>query len=243
MIFIKKNYLKFIIIGIVVLIIIKAMDCFNVEYNLDKIFKIKAINTLENSIDKNKILIDNINKDIINNKKKLELILQNRQQIIKDTTEIINKERVLETICGKTTVVGTGITISLADNINDPNMYDINKSVVHDIDVRMLINDLNNYGAEAISINGKRVTSSTEIVCSGPVINVNGEIVAAPFFIKAIGDSNELVKAVTNPNSYAYLMKHEDGIGVKVMKNTSIFITGKKDDNECRYIDNIEEEN
>lgn len=243
MIFIKRSYLRFIIIGLVVFVIVKAMDCFNVDYNLDKIFKTKAINTLENSINRNKMMINKINKDIINSENDLKQIILNRQQILKDTTDIVDQKSVLRTICGKTTVVGIGITISLADNINDPNMYDINKSVVHDIDVRMLINDLNSYGAEAISINGKRVTSSTEIVCSGPVINVNGEIVAAPFFIKAIGDPNKLVKAVTNPSSYAYMMKHEDGIGVKVMKNTSIFIAGKRDDFECRYIDNVEEEN
>ncbi len=56
-----------------------------------------------------------------------------------------------------------------------------NLDIVHDVDVLRIINDWRGGRAEAISINGQRVLSVTEIKCGGPIIRVNGKGLVAPF--------------------------------------------------------------
>ena len=60
----------------------------------------------------------------------------------------------------------------------------------------MFVNELNSAGAEAVSINGQRITSRSSIKCAGSIINVNGVRIAAPFTIKAIGDPEVLESAL-----------------------------------------------
>ena len=64
---------------------------------------------------------------------------------------------------------------------------DISNYIVHDNDLRNIVNELKNAGAEAISINGQRIVSTTAITCIGNVIKINDEKVTSPFVIKAIG--------------------------------------------------------
>ena len=54
--------------------------------------------------------------------------------------------------------------------------------LVHYDDLLQVVNALNNAGAEAISINGQRVITTTAITCEGNVIKVNGEKISSIFF-------------------------------------------------------------
>lgn len=64
--------------------------------------------------------------------------------------------------------------------------------MVHDEDLRRIINEMKNSGAEAISINDQRIVATTAIVCSGAVATVNGVKLNSPFEIKAIGNKASL---------------------------------------------------
>lgn len=59
----------------------------------------------------------------------------------------------------------------------------------------MVINELKIAGAEAISVNGKRIHETSYIRCTGPVITVDGETFPAPFVIEAIGNPETLADA------------------------------------------------
>jgi uncharacterized protein YlxW (UPF0749 family) len=60
-----------------------------------------------------------------------------------------------------------------------------------------VVNELNAAGAEAISINGQRFISTTEIRETGGVhININTVSYAPPFEFKAIGDPKTLEAAL-----------------------------------------------
>ena len=124
-----------------------------------------------------------------------ELEVQRGKATENDTT-LEEKEEQLKTgaaALGTTEATGKGIIITLKDNSNikvetlgvaeDPNKY-----IIHDEDILNVVNELKNAGAEAISVNGQRIVSSSSIVCIGNVIKVNGEKVGAPFVIKAIGN-------------------------------------------------------
>ena len=80
-----------------------------------------------------------------------------------------------------------------------------------------VINGLKLNGAEAIEINGERITSTSEIYCSWAFITINGIKLPAPFEIKAIGDQEKLL-------AYA---NSEFG-QVKIMANRGIKVSVKK---------------
>ena len=63
---------------------------------------------------------------------------------------------------------GTGVEITVKDDPQATNIgifEDISDHIVHDADLRALVNDLKNAGAEAISINGQRLVNTTAITC------------------------------------------------------------------------------
>ncbi len=63
---------------------------------------------------------------------------------------------------------GPGISIKMYDNPDSQIVgLDINDDVIHDVDILNILNDLKIAGAEAISINGERVVSNSEIKCGG----------------------------------------------------------------------------
>lgn len=116
-------------------------------------------------------------------------------KIIHEMTEEVNKNNLL---LGNTDVSGEGVKFT----INDASMKFDNfiedqftkwLRIVHNTDIMVIINELRNAGAEAISINGQRIISSSEVYCSGPFLRVNGVQLSAPFYINVIGN-REVIK-------------------------------------------------
>ena len=179
--------------------------------------------------------------DVDEHENTIKTLRENIDNLILDNLESYFVISELEIACGRTDVRGPGITVRVADNLTDDPLS-INDKLVHDLDVRMIINDLNSAGAEAIAINGKRIVSTTEVICIGPVIRVNGEAVAAPFIIKAIGDQDILLeKAITSEESYAYDIKTNYGIDITAIKSYDINISRNKENIELKYAKLYEE--
>ncbi len=142
----------------------------------------------------------------------------------KDLIELLKREIINAKVrAGLTDLRGEGILIRMNDNPEDTG-NNINFDIVHDVDLSVIVNDLINAGAEAISINGKRVVSISEIVCVGPLIKVNGEGIAAPFVIKAIGNKENLAASINAPNTYGYKIKNYYGIEVTTLESEHILI-------------------
>lgn len=98
---------------------------------------------------------------------------------------------------GLTEMTGQGIIITMNDSKKPANPnQDPNLFLIHDDDVLKVINELRAAGAEAISINGQRVTATTEIRCAGPTISINHTQTAPPLEIRAIGDAVTLENAL-----------------------------------------------
>lgn len=105
---------------------------------------------------------------------------------------------------GLTPLVGNGVIVLITDGTRELiENENPNHLIVHDVDVRRIVDDLRNAGAEAISINGERVLfNHSKIVCTGPTIQVNHQVFAPPYIIKAIGDTTFLQAAMNAPGSY-----------------------------------------
>lgn len=114
-----------------------------------------------------------------------------------ETIEVSDDVEELRLMAGLTALEGQGVIVEMDDSINgaksgeNPNLY-----VIHDDDVLRVINELRAAGAEAISINGQRLTDRSEIRCAGPTLSVNNVRSAAPFIISAIGDKVALENSI-----------------------------------------------
>lgn len=126
-------------------------------------------------------------------------------------------------IAGLTQLEGPGVVIIVTDGtrdlIEDENP---NNVLVHDIDIRAMVDDLRNAGAEAIAINGQRVIfNKSNIQCTGPTIKINDQVFAPPYIIEAIGDRKFLESAINAPGSFSESLR---SWGVFVEVNTSISV-------------------
>ena len=141
-------------------------------------------------------------------------------------SEIESKIKENNKILGLTEVKGSGIIIRLDDNreVEADEVLDVSLFLVHDMDLIHIVNELYNAGADAISINGKRIVSTTSILCDGNIIRVNGEIVGVPIEIKAIGHPEALYYNVAlRTGGYVRLMAN-DGVVVEIEKSDNITI-------------------
>jgi len=127
-------------------------------------------------------------------------------------------------ISGITSVQGQGVIVIISDGTRELNENENPNSImVHDLDVRAIVDDLRNAGAEAISINDQRVIFNlSEIECTGPTIKINDQVFAQPFIIRAIGDRKYLESAINAPGNYGETLRNW---GVFIEVNTSINIS------------------
>lgn len=180
-------------------------------------------NSLRDEVLKWKEKYDRTYAEFQESENKLEEV---RQTATKDNNTFIEMEQELKSmnaLLGLTELTGEGIVVTVADNdsanIKDENLIN---ELVHNTDIIELVNELRNAEAEAISINGQRVISTTYIDCVGAVLTVNGEQINSPFVISAIGN-RERLNSITRPGSYIQLME-EDGIIIKVEESPEVKI-------------------
>lgn len=128
----------------------------------------------------------------------------------------------LSAIAGTEDLIGEGVTVTLDDGVLTDGTLRTD-ALVHDSDVLTVVNELKAAGAEAISVNGQRIISTSAIRCVGPVIQVNYQKVAAPFVIKAIGNAQYLESAMNIKNGVVDTLK-DLGVAVEVVREKEITI-------------------
>jgi len=133
-------------------------------------------------------------------------------------------------------VKGTGIRIILKDS-DMPSEAGLSENffLIHDFDILNLVNDLKGAGAEAVAINGERVTALTNIECGGPTINIDKKRHTPPFVIEAIGDSKKLEAAMNKQDSYLDFMKFA-GINIQVEVPSEITIAAYNGPEKNKYM-------
>lgn len=154
-----------------------------------------------------------------------------RQQATQNIDGAEEKEKELKEnnmLLGLTDVVGEGVVVTLKDNDSVTadsisSTDDISLYLVHNLDLRSIVNELENAGAEAISINGQRIVSTTSINCEGTVISVNGEKISSPFTINAIGNSLRLYSSLVRPGGFIESL-NSTGIPATVKRSNNVEI-------------------
>lgn len=150
--------------------------------------------------------IKSVTESLKERNKQLQDIQDQLNEQIKNYTDesinnpfLINKLNELKMSDGTIDVQGPGVRLRIQDSgQNIDVLFPLNTD-----DLRRIVNTLRYAGAEAISVNGQRIVSSTSIVMSGdstilvnsvPISKVGG----TTYEILAIGDQNLLVDYLTN---------------------------------------------
>lgn len=131
----------------------------------------------------------------------------------KDTSELIKKYTI---VSGKTDVTGQGIIIKYKPSDNEAKA-DIVK------DLRDIVNEIKNAGAEAIEINNQRIVGTTAIEMVKNKIEINDTEVLGNFIIKAIGDSNLMYSGLIRPGGTIENIR-ESGVNIEINSENTIKI-------------------
>ena len=115
------------------------------------------------------------------------------------TSDLPSRLQRQEEYAGLTAVTGPAVTVTLddapasvaADGV-DPDLL-----VVHQQDIQAVVNALWSGGAEAMTIQGQRVISTTGVKCVGNTVVLHGIPYAPPYVISALGSHARLEGALT----------------------------------------------
>ena len=136
---------------------------------------------------------------------------------------------------GMVAVEGPGLIVTIDDskivakNGENPNLY-----IIHDDDLLRVINELRAAGAEALSINGQRLISTSEIRCAGPTLSVNNVRSAPPYEISVIGDKKNLANALKMRGGVVETLKVW-GIMLDIKESDNVIVPAYKGSFQFKY--------
>lgn len=141
-------------------------------------------------------------------------------------------------------VTGSGVTVSLNDapkSVIDQAVQSgavtADALVVHQQDIQAVVNALWHGGAEAITLQGQRLISTTGIKCVGNTVVLRGVPYSPPYVISAIGDRQQLLGEL-HKSAYvaAYLtFVHRYELGWKLTSSPRLDLPGYVGVSDLRY--------
>ncbi|AEG42833.1 DUF881 domain-containing protein [Isoptericola variabilis] len=135
--------------------------------------------------------------------------------------DLVARESVLS---GSRPVSGPGLTVTLDDapassaSIPGARPDDL---VVHQQDMEHVINALWAGGAEAMTLQGERVTSTSAFRCSGNILLLHGKVFSPPYVIEAVGDPQALRAALDASPGVATYKQYVDWVALGWSVQTS----------------------
>jgi len=146
--------------------------------------------------------------------------------VLESLVEELNKVRIIN---GLAEVSGAGVEASLDGPIGV-------------LDLQDLINELRNAGAEALTINGERLTLYSTIVnTEDGMIAIGGTELSRPYVLQAIGDPETMETALLrNGGLLATLERNYEGLAVSVVKCERMVLPVYKGDIEFVYASPVE---
>lgn len=136
----------------------------------------------------------------------------------------------LEMAAGLVPVTGPAVSVSLDDaprREGRPALSDDpDDLVVHQQDVQAVVNALWSAGAEAMTLMGQRIVSTSAVRCVGNTVILHGRVYGPPFVVTAVGDPESLRDALdTDPGVLVFQTYVERfGLGYTVRTSRSMVL-------------------
>lgn len=129
---------------------------------------------------------------------------------------------------GVRAVSGPGLRVVLTDapsdsaDTVDPNLR------VQDVDLQVVVNGLWAAGAEAVAVNGQRLTAMTAIRSAGDAVLVDLVALSSPYTVEAIGDAVGMQTAMARASAGQHMatLRSTYGIGVQLSSQTRLELPG-----------------
>lgn len=115
-----------------------------------------------------------------------------------------------ELAAGAIAVSGPGIRA----RVNDAEKTPDGNRVIYDSDLTRLVNGMWQAGAEAVAINGHRITTLTPIRSAGSAITVDYVSLSPPYVLEAIGDPATLQARFARTSAAAWWQYLHDNYGI-----------------------------
>ena len=99
---------------------------------------------------------------------------------------------------GASALHGPGVVVVLDDapETSATRGVDPNQLVVHQGDLRAVVNAMWSGGADALAINGSRLVATSAVRCVGSTLLLNGQVYSPPYRVAAIGSSRTMNAAL-----------------------------------------------
>lgn len=175
-----------------------------------------------------------------------ERLLAKKESVIADLlnakghTELLSELNKVKKLAGLTDVEGPGVRITLDDKPDFDVVYDTADALVHDSDVRYVLDVLRAHGAAALTVNEQRIVNSSYVFCIGPTILCNMQRLTPPYVIEAIGEPDQMYRAILQDPMLSLRQSSEIGLIVKAETKEQIFCPAYKEaDDINKYIDRL----
>jgi uncharacterized protein YlxW (UPF0749 family) len=184
----------------------------SLSQDVDNAGRMALIDRIETQRDR----VDGLQSDIADLRESNAALAERLTAVTDQAQAIDTRLQRLQVRTGFSAVHGPGVRMTV-DNAPDadPNQ------LLRDEDLALLANGLWSAGAEAIAINGQRLTALSAIRTSGVPIEVNGVGIAPPYTLLAIGDTRSMQADFTESSSGLLFDTLQDQFGfVLEMENS-----------------------
>jgi uncharacterized protein YlxW (UPF0749 family) len=139
---------------------------------------------------------------------------QGSAALVKDLNDQLQSARIA---AGLIPLTGSGIVLQIEDSQEpaDPegNMQDL---LVGAGDLRTIVEEMWQAGAEAVAVNGERMTPTTAVIDIGPSILVNSAYLAGPYQVTAVGPDDLYARLSASPGFVDFIRARAEAWGLRV---------------------------
>jgi uncharacterized protein YlxW (UPF0749 family) len=149
--------------------------------------------------------------------------------------ELAAQAQRLASAAGESPVTGPGLEItvhtggpSTPSDAADPRVPTSDTGRVLDRDLQVIVNGLWAAGAEAVAINGRRLTAVSAIRSAGEAILVDFRPLVPPYVVQAVGDPTALQSGFAGDmaGSYVQLLRNNYGVDVEIASAQRLTLPG-----------------
>lgn len=151
----------------------------------------------------------------------------------------------LELAAGLVPVTGPAVTVTLDDaprREGRPALSDDpDDLVVHQQDLQAVVNALWSGGAEAMTLMGQRIVSTSAVRCVGNTVILHGQVYGPPFVITAVGNPDAMRDALEEDPGVLLFRTYVDrfGLGYAVRSRESVTLPAYDGPLELPNVDSV----